>query len=101
MTATRLLITVLLTLTVTYAVLMATYGQHLTGGTFGQRVRAIAARVFPVYAAAILVAYSTSSVVLVTLGDSMRDLPLFGSLALFFGVFVGLVLQGRTVDGRR
>ncbi len=90
--------TLALNLGITWLVLMVTYGRRFLGASIAPRLLALCVRVAPIYAASIGVAVGATALVIASLDHPWSELPVFASLALFLGVFVGMVLQGQTVD---
>ncbi|MCB9669571.1 MAG: hypothetical protein H6734_08885 [Alphaproteobacteria bacterium] len=89
----RYALTVVLTLGMSFLVLATTIGGRSRCGS-----RVLVVRTAPVFLATWLTAAVSSGLVAITLGSvSLITLPLFASLALFLGVFVGLILQGRSL----
>lgn len=94
----RVLVTTALTLVFSYLVLLVTLGSRMSDARGALRRWVVAARrIAPTWLAALVVATASAALVISTLGRPWSTLPIFSSLQLFLGVFVGLVLQGQPV----
>jgi hypothetical protein len=83
-----------------YALLVVVLGQRMTGTAPRRWVWAVV-RVAPIYLLAAALSAVVSGVVMATLGGhGIAELPMWTALALFLGVFVGLVFQGQSLTRR-
>jgi len=100
--------TVALTLLASFTLLLADLGPRVpqTSGSLRRRYTRLAVRAFPTFVQAGAVSVLVSAIAMATLKklpgpDAVPTLVLWSSLALFLGVFIGLILQGQSATRDR